>query len=386
MTETDTLDILVPPLSQTMDTLVLVEWFKNPGDRIEKGEPLLSVETDKATLDVESPGSGILLGPLPQPGEEIKVRSVIGQISLTDAETTRSGRVKPTNPSIVSQPIPVGQHSVAPVIHKSVSGRILASPRARSLASLKGINLDEILITGTGPNKAIIEKDIFTFLSQAPVSRPSAPTFSPVARVTLVIETDASQFVKVLQHLEASVSESWSFTPGCDDLIALIVARALKEFPFMNARLAQDGASIEWLSHVNLGMAVDTERGIVVPVIRDADQKGLKAFGSEFRALVDRARSERSLPDDLSGGTFTITNLGMFEIDSFAPVINLPEIAILGLGRIAPKVVPVDGQTAIRQMWTLSLVFDHRMVDGAPAARFLQKIKQVVENPYLLLA
>jgi pyruvate dehydrogenase E2 component (dihydrolipoamide acetyltransferase) len=153
----------------------------------------------------------------------------------------------------------------------------------------------------------------------------------------------------------------------------------------MNARLSSDGTSIEWLSRVNLGMAVDTERGLLVPVIKDADLKGLKAFGSEFRSLVDRARAGRSLPDDLSGGTFTITNLGMYDIEAFTPVINMPEIAILGVGRISPKVVPVNDQPGIREMWTLSLVFDHRLVDGAPAAKFLQRIKQYIESPYLLL-
>jgi pyruvate dehydrogenase E2 component (dihydrolipoamide acetyltransferase) len=131
---------------------------------------------------------------------------------------------------------------------------------------------------------------------------------------------------------------------------------------------------------------VDTERGLLVPVIRDADQKNLHQFGVEFRQLVDRARNSHSLPDDLSGGTFTITNLGMYDVDAFTPVINLPEAAILGVGRIVPKVVAYHSEAAIRQMWTLSLVFDHRLTDGAPAARFLQYIKQLIEEPYLLLA
>jgi pyruvate dehydrogenase E2 component (dihydrolipoamide acetyltransferase) len=205
------------------------------------------------------------------------------------------------------------------------------------------------------------------------------------ARVTLVAEADATAFVEARQSLKASVAEAWGFAPGYNDLLGLIVARALREFTYMNARLSDDGTAIEWLSRVNLGMAVDTERGLLVPVIKDADQKGLRLFGAEFRQMVERARAGRSLPDDLSGGTFTITNLGMYDIDAFTPVINLPEIAILGVGRIAPKVVPYHGQTAIRQMLTLSLVFDHRLVDGAPAARFLQRIKQMVENPYLLL-
>jgi pyruvate dehydrogenase E2 component (dihydrolipoamide acetyltransferase) len=133
-------------------------------------------------------------------------------------------------------------------------------------------------------------------------------------------------------------------------------------------------------------MAVDTERGLLVPVIRDAGQMSLRQFGSQFRQLVERAQNRRSLPDDLTGGTFTITNLGMYEVDAFTPVINLPEAAILGVGRIAPKVVAYHDQPTIRKMWTLSLVFDHRLTDGAPAARFLQYIKQLIEEPYLLLA
>jgi pyruvate dehydrogenase E2 component (dihydrolipoamide acetyltransferase) len=164
----------------------------------------------------------------------------------------------------------------------------------------------------------------------------------------------------------------------------VIVSKALRKYPYMNARLAPD--AIEILGHVNMGMAVDTERGLLVPVVRDVDQKNIQQFGAAFRQLVERARSGRSLPDDLSGGTFTITNLGMYDVDAFTPVINLPEAAILGVGRIAPKVVARGNEMVIRQMWTLSLVFDHRLVDGAPAARFLQYIKEMIEEPYLILA
>ncbi len=190
------------------------------------------------------------------------------------------------------------------------------------------------------------------------------------------------------ERLKAKVSEEWGFAPGYNDLLAQDRRSALRQFPYMNARLAPD--AIERLAHVNLGMAVDTERGLLVPVIRDADQKSLRQFGAEFREMVDRARKGQSLPDDLSGGTFTITNLGMYDIDAFTPVINLPEAAILGVGRIIPKWVyrPRTARNApvLRQMMTLSLVFDHRLVDGAPAARFLQYIKELVEEPYLLLA
>jgi pyruvate dehydrogenase E2 component (dihydrolipoamide acetyltransferase) len=205
------------------------------------------------------------------------------------------------------------------------------------------------------------------------------------ARVTLVTEADATAFVEAREVLKESVSETWDFAPGYNDLLGITVARALREFPYMNARLDAEGQAIERLPCVNLGMAVDTERGLLVPVIRNADQKGLQAFGREFRTLVERARTARSTPEDLSGGTFTITNLGMYDVDAFTPIINLPETAILGVGRIQPKAVVRGSEIVARQMWTLSLTFDHRLVDGAPAARFLQRIKQLVETPYLLL-
>jgi pyruvate dehydrogenase E2 component (dihydrolipoamide acetyltransferase) len=207
------------------------------------------------------------------------------------------------------------------------------------------------------------------------------------ARVTLMMDVDATEFVSVRERLKAKVSEEWGYSPGYNDLLAVMVAKALRNFPYMNARLAPD--AIEILAHVNLGMAVDTERGLLVPVIRDADRRSLREFGAEFRALVDRARKGKSLPDDLSGGSFTITNLGMFDIEAFTPIINMPEAAILGVGRIIPKwVYRPESPTApvLRQMMALSLVFDHRVVDGAPAARFLQYIKWLIEEPYLLLA
>jgi pyruvate dehydrogenase E2 component (dihydrolipoamide acetyltransferase) len=186
------------------------------------------------------------------------------------------------------------------------------------------------------------------------------------------------------ERLKARVADEWGFAPGYNDLLAKIVAMALRQFPYMNARLTPD--AIERLAHVNLGMATDTERGLLVPVIRDADKKSVRQFGTEFRELVDRARNARSLPDDLTGGTFTITNLGMYDVLAFTPVINLPEAAILGVGCITPKPVARNGQVEVRQMLILSLVFDHRLVDGAPAARFLQYVKDLIEEPYLWLA
>lgn len=295
-----------------------------------------------------------------------------------------------------------------------------ATPVAQRLAAEAGVDLSGV--TGTGPGGFITRRDVAQALPSAPTpSAPSAPAASPAAetpppaalppevsrrlplkgvrgiiaqrmaasvhttaRVTLVMEVDATELVALRERLKARVAAEWGFAPGYNDLLAKIVATSLRRFPYMNARLTED--AIEWLEPINLGMAVDTERGLLVPVIRHADRKSLREFGQEFRALVERARQGKSLPDDLTGGTFTITNLGPYEVDAFTPVINLPEAAILGVGRIAPKPVVRDGQIVVRQMLTLSLVFDHRLVDGAPAARFLQDIKAFIEEPYLLLA
>lgn len=298
------------------------------------------------------------------------------------------------------------------IVEQDVLDYLAAQPKATPMAArtAEALGVDLATVAGTGISGRIMQADV---TGAAPPGAATAVTTTPeeaqaieslpmtglrriiadrmaasdtaTARVTLVTEADATSLVEGREQLKASVSEEWGYSPGYNDILGLIVARALREFPYMNARLGDDGQSIERIPYVNLGMAVDTERGLLVPVIRGADQKGLRGFGAEFRTLVDRARAGRSLPDDLSGGTFTITSLGPYDIDAFTPIINLPEAAILGVGRIQPKPVVRDGEIVARKMWTLSLVFDHRLVDGAPAARFLQRIKQMVENPFLLL-
>ena len=280
------------------------------------------------------------------------------------------------------------------------------TPVAQRMAADVGVDLRGV--TGSGPGGRIVKQDVTRAaqpMAPVPVAQPlpvadvlervplkgvrgiiaerMAASVHTTARVTLVMEVDATEFVAARERIKAKVSKDWGFAPGYNDLLAKVVAVALRQFPYMNARLAPD--AIEILSHINIGLAVDTERGLLVPVVKDADKKNLRQFGEDFRRMVDGARAGRSMPDDLSGGTFTITNLGMYDVDAFTPVINMPEAAILGVGRIAPKAVPRGNEIVIRQMWTLSLVFDHRLVDGAPAARFLQMIKSLIEDPTLLM-
>jgi pyruvate dehydrogenase E2 component (dihydrolipoamide acetyltransferase) len=211
------------------------------------------------------------------------------------------------------------------------------------------------------------------------------------APVTLTTEANATAFVEVRERLKASLLEALGFKLGYNDLLIKVVARALEELPYMNAHLERGGAEdltgevIRQLEDVHVALAVDTERGLLVPVVRDADEKSLVEIARDVRQLIERAQSGEATPDELGGSTFTITNLGMYEIDAFTPIINLPEVAILGVGRIKPEPAVVRSELAIQQKLWLSLTFDHRLVDGAPAARFLQRVKGLIEEPYLLL-
>ncbi len=213
-----------------------------------------------------------------------------------------------------------------------------------------------------------------------------ATSVHTTAPVTLTTEVDATEIVRLRRQLQNDAGGSGP-TPSYNDILAKLTAQALLEHPALNARF--EGDAIVQATTANIGIAVDTVRGLLVPVLRDVQTKSLRQVAREATALIEQARTGRIAADDLRGGGFTITNLGMYEIDAFTPIINLPECAILGVGRIIPKQVVVDADAetvAIRRMMALSLTFDHRLVDGAPAARFLQRLKQYIEKPYLWLA
>ena len=455
-------EFFIPKLGQTVEEVTILGWKVEDGQRVEQGDTVLEVETDKAVFPVEANASGYIhLGPY-KAGDVVPVLTVVAVIGKKDDKFEVKGapaaqpEVQAAAAAAPAEAAPATATPEAPA-----TGKVFASPRARRLAAQEGVDLRLVTPTGGGGVR-VAERDVLAYLSEMPkatpvaqrmaaeagidlrqvvgtgpggkitredveraiqAAAPAAPTVpTPVApspkpaaplpevevleriplkgvraviaqrmaasvhttaRVTLVSEVDATHFVEMRERLKQQVAEEWGFAPGYNDLLAKIVANALRKFPYMNARLTED--AIELLAHVNIGIAVDTERGLLVPVVRDVDRKSLRQFGEELRQLIERARAGRALPDDLTGGTFTITNLGPYDIDAFTPVINLPEAAILGVGRIAPKVVVRDGQMVIRQMVTLSLAFDHRLVDGAPAARFLQYIKQLVEEPYLLV-
>ena len=391
--------ILVPE-GQTVPVLTVVALITREADEdISSFDPGL-VPSAVARADVlDSTGPDTLASASPQAGSQG------GRISASP-RARKSAREHAIDLALLSGSGPKGRIVEQDVLdyattRSEAAPRLKTTPMALKTADALGIDLAMVAATGAGGRitRADVEASVPSItVTPAPTPSESVPmsglrriiaermlaSDTATARVTLVTEADATSFVEAREQLKASVSEAWGFAPGYNDLLGVIVARALREFLYMNARLTDEQA-IEQLPYVNLGMAVDTERGLLVPVIRNADQKGLRDFGVEFRSLVERARTGKSLPDDLSGGTFTITNLGMYDVDAFTPIINLPEAAILGVGRILPKPVVFEDQIVARQMWTLSLTFDHRLVDGAPAARFLQRVKQLVENPFLLL-
>jgi pyruvate dehydrogenase E2 component (dihydrolipoamide acetyltransferase) len=276
---------------------------------------------------------------------------------------------------------------------------IKVSPVARKLAAEAG--LDPVTVAGTGPRGRVLRHDVARALRETQEAAPAVsaePTGATQAltglrgviaarlsaswrerpHVTLTTEADATNLVSARQQVIAESGIKVSYNA----FLVALVARALREQPHVNVRLSKSG--IEQLAQVNVGVAVDTERGLLVPVVRDAASKHLIQIHHTLQELVERAIAGHSLPDDLTGGTFTLTNLGAYEIDAFTPIINPPESAILGVGRIVNKPVGLDGQIVLRDMLTLSLSFDHRLIDGAPAARFLQRVKQLVERPFAL--
>lgn len=453
-------EFFIPKLGQTVEEVTIVSWSVEDSQKINFGDQVMEVETDKAVFPVEANGKGFIhLGPY-NAGDVVPVLTVVAIIGAKH-DTFEGGTASVGEEVVPEAAVEERAQSTAEATAPTngETEKQFASPRARKLAHEKGVNLSQVVptgeggrrvserdviaflkhapkvtplaqrmasasgvdlheVTGTGPGGKIVKEDITRAaaereakpaapaapLSAAPMPLPEAEILERVplssvrsiianrmsmsvnttARVTLVTEVDATEFVAARERLKERVEAEWGFAPGYNDLLARITASALRKFPYMNARLASD--AIEYMAHVNIGMAVDTERGLLVPVVKDADRKSLRQFGSDFRELVDRARKSRSQPDDLSGGTFTITSLGVYDIDAFTPVINLPEAAILGVGRIVRKPAEHKGEIALRHMLTLSLVFDHRLVDGAPAARFLQYIKQLIEEPYLMLA
>ena len=381
-------EIAMPRLGWTMEEGTLVEWLKTEGEQVETGEILFTVESDKALNEIETFSCGILCIPpgAPQPGDTVPVGTLLGYL-LQTGEEMPTERVSASGDPASPIPVPATLHNQPTSAAKppSTKGNPTISPRARRIAN--ELNISWHHIKGSGQTGRIIERDIRAVTAQPPgstghirelIANRLWQSQNETAAVTLTTEADATGLVDLRAGFKASQGTD---APTYNHMIAKLTALALGEHPALNASW-QNGAPHQYES-VHLGLAVDTEGGLLVPVIRDADSKSLAQIATEARALALKARRHTLGPDALQGGTFTISNLGMYGIDAFTPIINLPQAAILGLGRIVEKPAVFQGQVVPRALMALSLTFDHRILDGGPAARFLDRVRTFIEQPDL---
>ena len=389
----------MPALGMAQETGKIVRWFKAEGDTVIKAEPLMEVETDKVTVEIEAPASGTLAAVSAGEGEEVPVGRVVAYV-LGDGERApkREAGAEPVRPDARPAQVGVSLGDAGQPDH--LRGRQLASPKARRLAVERGILLDEI--KGSGPYGAIVAADV----EEALLARDSSPppaTARPEDSVELssawqtMARRMASNWHEVphfylSREVNATRLNSWRDAArkraGHEqvthtDLLVKIVATALTEHPRVNASWQDNAVSLS--SRVNIGIAVATEDALVVPVIHDADRLSLREIAERRADLVRRARSRELRLDELQDGTFTISNLGMLGVDAFAAIVNAPQAAILAVGRIADRVIAVNGAPVVRPQFIVTLSVDHRAVDGAIGARFLDTLVSFAEEPVATL-
>jgi pyruvate dehydrogenase E2 component (dihydrolipoyllysine-residue acetyltransferase) len=368
--------ITIPRLGWNMDEGNFAGWLKANGETIHAGDRIFSLESEKATEEIETLDGGILhISPNgPKVGDRIEVGAIIGYL-------LQSGEIAPLPAETKKREVAVVSVQAESRKPKAESQRpMAASPRARRVAGELGV--DWTKLQGSGSTGRIRERDVRAASAAPPVSRfrrtiaermlTSARSTAPV---TLTTMADATELVKLRGQFKAKASSVPSFT----DCFIKFAAQALKQHSRLNSRW--DGDRIIEETGINIGFAVDTDAGLIVPVIRDVSNLGLTNIAKQSQELIERARQGKLKPDEMRGGTFTITNLGVYAIDAFTPIINYPECAILGIGRIAKQPVVIGDEIAIREVVTLSLTFDHRIVDGAPAALFLQSLAGLIEDP-----
>jgi len=359
--------VVMPRLSLTMKEGTVGTWYKKEGDNVEKGEPLVEVFSEKATYDLEAPASGILRKILVQENDEAPVDAVLAVITAPDESFSEA--------------------EISVEIPKAVEGtekRVLASPAAKRLAREHGIDL--ALVKGSGPEGRIVEEDVRRFIEEARGILPKVKEVIPLSGYRKTSAERVSASFRTAPHstvaMEVDVSKAMvshdktevSYTA----ILVKAVAKSLAEYSIINSTL--EGNEIKIFEDVNVGVAVATEDGLVVPVIHNADKKALEEIDVAIKELTEKARQGKLTKEDLTGGTFTITNLGMYGVEFFIPIINPPEAAILAVGRVVEKPVVVDGKIEIKPIMMLSLSYDHRIVDGAPASEFLRKAKKKLEK------
>ena len=414
------LEIVVPRLGWSMEQGVFAGWLKKDGDAVAVGDALFRLEGEKATEDIESLDSRHPAHPAngAQEGETVLVGTVIGYLARAGEEIpgerpqAKAGGMAaveaPASPSVRRLAREMGV-DLQVVAGSGAAGRITAedvqqsspshtkpaiSPRARRAADKLGV--DWAHLKGSGRTGRIRERDVRQAAEQ-PAPIPQSGTLLPItpvrkiiadrmlrsvrttAAVTLTTAVDATNLVNLRQQFKAAAATNKLPVPSCADFIVKLAATALQSHPLLSARWEDDHIALAPAIHI--GIAVDTDAGLLVPVIRDVPSLGLRQLAARSLDLIERGHKRKLQADDMQGGTFTVTNLGAFGIDAFTPILNYPECSILGIGRIQRQAVVHENQITQRDRLTLSLTFDHRIVDGGPAARFLQTLSQGIENP-----
>lgn len=428
-------EVNLPRLGWDMAEGSLAAWLKQDGEFVKAGELLFTVEGDKAIQEIESYDSGYLriLPDGPQPGQKVPVGTILGYLvsesELDDFEFPNDKTDLQATPEKFEgkEPKPNAQATQQDGSGNDTSTkkRIYISPHAKRLA--EGMGVDWKSIKGSGRGGRIMAIDVKAAVSGMELNGKSkeeryqdvsevgkiarakidmlpptrilmtkihrkiaehmAASAHTTAPVTLTTEVDATEIVALRKQLKEDLLDDGQWPPSYNDMLTKIAGKALLEHPWMNARI--DGDEIVQMNSINVAIAVDTDRGLLVPVLRDVQTKSLRRIARESVELIEKTRLGTIGLNEMQDGTFTITNLGMYDIDAFTPIIDLPQCAIMGVGQIVAKQVVVDVErekVAIRQRMVLSLTFDHRLVDGAQAARFLQRVKHLVEKPYLWLA
>jgi pyruvate dehydrogenase E2 component (dihydrolipoamide acetyltransferase) len=389
------ISVVMPALEMAQETGKLISWLKKEGESVAKGELLLEIETDKAVMEIESPAAGVLAGIKAHAGAEVPVGQTIawivqpGEIPPTDETAATSGRK--TSTAATSSAPSLTNHTVHGT--DSVTQTIKISPKARRLASEKGVNLAEV--RGSGPGGEVLASDISAAAESAsstPIAK--AESSSPVLRLMaertthswttvphffVVREVDAGALNEARLKIGPDVEKSHGLKLTHSDLLVALVAKVLQKHPRVNASWRGDG--IHANTEINVGLAMAVDEGVVAPVIHKANKAEIGEIAAQRHGLTDRARAGKLRPDDIAGGTFTISNLGMFGVDAFTAIIIPPQAAILAVGAIIDRVVPVDGHPAVRPMMTLTLSSDHRVVDGARAANFLRDLVEAIRSP-----
>ncbi len=395
-------EVKLPRLGQGRESGTIVRWLKSEGEQVAKGEPLYRLDTDKVTQEVEAEASSVLLK-IAIPEGEVEVGRTIAFIGA-EGESVAVEAPAPTKEAPKAAE-PAAKEEPARVSEPTTNGRIKASPLARRLARERGIDLSSI--QGTGPEGRIVAQDVET---PAPAAARAATTAAPVTQARSA-EVQSQPLTSIRKTIARRLTEAWTvpafmLTVSADmtraneliarrrelepdvrvtvtDLLTRVCAQALVRHPGMNVQYTED--ALLSFPNANVGIAVAAPQGLVVPVVHNADQLTLTQIAQARADLVGRARDAKLRAEDIEGGTFTISNLGMFDVDQFVAVLNPPQASILAVGATREQVVPVDGELHVLPLMTMTLTCDHRAVDGATGAEFLKTIKTFLEDPGLAL-